>query len=172
MAKATSLEVDTLYMETCAAYGRSGTDAEGKVWLDVLANTFTEAELRNALIEHQADNSRDYKGNIRGEQMPTPARIKDRIETIRSSREKVRFYCGDPDCFGLWRDDHTQKRRVHRCSKCEALRDSQVHPVTGETYAEHIKTSGYLKAKTDLLAALKRWGGMVTLPGALPEGPE
>lgn len=164
--KATKSDVDTLYLETAAAYGKKPNDAEGRTWLAVLAEYFTQAEIAEALISHKSDNSRDYRGNIRGEQMPTPAGVKDRIEQKRQSTPKQRIFCGDLDCFGMWRDDHSGMRRVKRCQKCELLRDAQVHPATGETFAEHRMTAGYKKAKEELLAKLAIIGGLTYPPKA------
>jgi len=177
MAKATSLQVDTFYMEACSAYSRTGNDAESKIWVRVLADQFTEGEIAAAIAEHQADTSRDYKGNIRGDQMPTPAKLKDRIEVKRASIGKKRFYCGDSDCFGVWRAAGPNTRSVIRCSKCEALRDSPVAPPQAETYEEHIKTPEYAKAKADMEAALFRVFGHATKgrvyyqPKAIPQNP-
>jgi len=162
--KASKSDVDTLYLETAASYGKKPNDAEGRTWLAVLAETFSQPEIAEALIAHKGDDSRDYRGNIRGETMPTAAGVKDRIEQRRQANPKQRIYCGDAECFGLWRDDKSGMRRVRRCEKCEALRDAQVHPVTGETFAEHRMTAGYKQAKEELLAKLAKIGGLTYPP--------
>ena len=155
MPKASKFDIDTIYMETAAAFGKKVSDSTASLWRNVLAEEFTLSEVRQALDSHSRDMTQDYQGKPAGEQMPTAAGLKLRIEGDRSQAKKERIYCGDSDCFGMWRDDHTQKRRVRRCEKCEALRDSQVHPVTGETYADHIKTPGYQEAKAKLYEAFE-----------------
>jgi len=164
-------------METTVAYGQSLKDAVGKVWKDVLADVFSEGEIRAALAEHQSDTTRDYKGNIRGETMPTPATLKYRIEVKRSALSKKRFYCGDSDCFGVWRAAGPNTRSVIRCAKCEALVGSEIPPPRAETYEEHIKTPEYAKAKADMEATLVRVFGYIGKgkvyyqPKSIPQNP-
>jgi len=143
-------------MEICAIYGKTATDPGGKPWRGVLADRFTEGELRAAWLDHQNDTSIDFDGKPRGDKMPTPASIKYRIEVKRVAQSKRRIYCGDSDCFGVWRAAGPNTRSVIRCSKCEALKDSEVSPPRDETYEEHVKTPEYAKAKVDMDAALQR----------------
>lgn len=166
MPKANKFDIDTLYMETATAFGRKISDSTASLWRNVLAESFTLAEVKTAIDAHSRDTNQDYQGKPLGEQMPTAAGLKLRIEGARSEAKKERIYCGDSECFGLWRDDHSGKRRVRRCEKCEALRDAQVHPVTGETFSEHRMTEGYKKAKEELLAKLAKIGGLSYPPKA------
>lgn len=164
-------------MEICVIYGKVATEAGGKPWRGVLADRFTEGELRAAWADHQSDTSIDFDGKPRADKMPTPASIKYRIEVKRAAIGKKRFYCGDSDCFGVWRAAGPNTRSVIRCSKCEALRDSEVAPARSETYEEHIKTPEYAKAKADMEAALLRVfghagkGKVYYQPKAVPQNP-
>jgi hypothetical protein len=170
--KASRTDVDTLFLEVTGYYGKPLNEQTATVWRDVLAENFSEGEIRAALNEHQADTSRDYKGNLRGEAMPTAAAIKFRIETKRAAIAKKRFYCGDADCFGIWRAAGPNTRDVIRCEKCEALRESDVAPYRGETLAEHIKTPEYAKARADMEAALRRvFGRAKSQVKAIPREP-